>query len=1178
MKTIRSTALATIFLVMSSLAPSHATILYVESTNGDNNNLGINWQTAKKTITAAISIANTGDEIWVGSGTYEECIDLKDGVGLYGGFAGTETQRDQRNTTSNLTLIDAKGSGSAVTIKNCSSASTVIDGFTIQRGYAYYGAGIYCEGASPIISNNTITDCVAEGYTEWVLDWFDPNGMPYFIGTGYGGNGGAIYCRDASPAITGNNFVGNSALGWNTGYSIPWGGMGQPAWGEGYGGAICCTGASSASIEHNSLSDNTSCYAGGAIYCENPASATIAWNTFTGNVTSAGESNGYGGSGGAVYCWTDSKALIANNRIERNVASEDGGGLLCSGALVIVCNNVIRGNSAGFYGGGISCSRGSVVNNTIVGNATYHCYGGGISCVSYKSTLIANNIVAFNSSGIWGFHGGGQTDGLVTLRNNCVYNPDGINFDGVADVTSKDGNISVDPKLIAPRYGRVAITPDSPCIDAGEDTLVKPDWTDVTGCPRIQFNHVDIGAYESDMISVSYAPPVFRVSTVGDDAQDGSTWQTAKRTIQAAIDAADAVGGDVWVAEGTYNTSLALKMDAHLFGGFTGHETSIMERNTVAHLSIISGTASGSVVDATNTGFRLATIDGFTIQNGLEGVTCNYSAPTISNNIITNNGNTSYGTVGGVLCNWASPLIIGNSISGNKGGIYCTFSHAVVTGNTISGNSGTGIRCEKLAVLTITKNKILSNRGSSCGGISCGYWSDAIIRQNTISGNSASWGGGGLYCASCIPSIECNIIQDNVAGDTYYKSDGGGIYISGGGRVMGNLISGNRASRNGGGIYYSAQSSVTTANNTFVGNTAWENGGALFVNCPQAGLVSPSIFNNIIALNTNGIFVLGSGSPKLRSNCFYNPSGSNYGGNAVRGDKDIVTDPVFFDADHYDYHLKSKSPCIDAAIDDLWLINSDLDGHLRPIDGNDDGVDATDMGCYEAYKQCASLAEVKTLPDGSTLRFAGGIVTASQPDRFYIETSDRIVGIGVSGSASVLGRNVSIEGTVVTANQERMINATWVGDGGSAAAPLPWFMTEKSLGGGGLGLQSGVSDWHFVGKTDETGRHYSERTLAASGGANNIGLLVKMVGQVSQSGAGYFYLDGGTGFDDGDPNVKGVRVDWPYPLLAPPIGSFVSVTGISSCRVVSHIDNAEVVVRFLRPVTADSVVVVRPAQ
>ena len=52
-------------------------------------------------------------------------------------------------------------------------------------------------------------------------------------------------------------------------------------------------------------------------------------------------------------------------------------------------------------------------------------------------------------------------------------------------------------------------------------------------------------------ISLSARDIVYKVSTYGDDANDGLTWATAKRTLGAAQAVAE-YGDDIWVAAGTY--------------------------------------------------------------------------------------------------------------------------------------------------------------------------------------------------------------------------------------------------------------------------------------------------------------------------------------------------------------------------------------------------------------------------------------------------------------------------------------------------------------------------------------------------------------------------------------------------------------------------------------------------
>ena len=59
------------------------------------------------------------------------------------------------------------------------------------------------------------------------------------------------------------------------------------------------------------------------------------------------------------------------------------------------------------------------------------------------------------------------------------------------------------------------------------------------------------------------------VSRVGNDANDGFSWATAKLTVQAGLNAA--VSGDqLWVAAGIYVERITLKAGVALYGGFAG--------------------------------------------------------------------------------------------------------------------------------------------------------------------------------------------------------------------------------------------------------------------------------------------------------------------------------------------------------------------------------------------------------------------------------------------------------------------------------------------------------------------------------------------------------------------------------------------------------------------------------
>ncbi len=147
-----------------------------------------------------------------------------------------------------------------------------------------------------------------------------------------------------------------------------------------------------------------------------------------------------------------------------------------------------------------------------------------------------------------------------------------------------------------------------------------------------------------------------------------------------------------------------------------------------------------------------------------------------------------------------------------------------------------------------------------------------------------------------------------------------------------------------------------------------------------------------------------------------------------------------------------------------------------------------------------------------------GIVSAVFADCFYIESSDRTFGIRVNkaGSGLVAGSVVNVTGTPSTLDsQERCIVAGTVEQTATTTAVAPLAMSNKALGGGPFGLQSGVD---------------------GGVGLNNIGLLVRTSGRVTDKGTGWFKLDDGSGVS--------VKIYGSIPSGNP----YVSVTGASFCE------------------------------
>jgi hypothetical protein len=136
-------------LGLAAHAPTMATRYHVNNT-ATGNGTGLSWTNAFTDLQEALSIVIPGDEIWVAAGQYRPtsgtnrstAFVLRNGVDLYGGFAGTETALDQRDILNNPTTLNgdigelglaSDNSHSVVTANNITT-SIVLDGFRIMNG------------------------------------------------------------------------------------------------------------------------------------------------------------------------------------------------------------------------------------------------------------------------------------------------------------------------------------------------------------------------------------------------------------------------------------------------------------------------------------------------------------------------------------------------------------------------------------------------------------------------------------------------------------------------------------------------------------------------------------------------------------------------------------------------------------------------------------------------------------------------------------------------------------------------------------------------------------------------------------------------------------------------------------------------------------------------------------
>lgn len=270
---------------------------------------------------------------------------------------------------------------------------------------------------------------------------------------------------------------------------------------------------------------------------------------------------------------------------------------------------------------------------------------------------------------------------------------------------------------------------------------------------------------------VSFAGNRAYVDSNATGANTGESWANAFKSLQDGIRSALTCGvKEIWVAKGTYypdhengiasnnrEATFGLRKDLAIYGGFSGNETLLSQRNLLLNKTILSGeigntgvfgdnsynVVQGSNVDAS------AVLDGFTITAG---------------NADANTGINPASRGGGLyIADYGSPTIRNCLFMKNYaiygGAVFAKdYSHAVISNCAFTGNSSAG-----------DGSCIYNRPGSSTSFINCSFSGNLMPAIGNGSDNAVLvknciiWGNGGSISRNQ-PTVSNSIVEGGYAG------------------------------------------------------------------------------------------------------------------------------------------------------------------------------------------------------------------------------------------------------------------------------------------------------------------------------------------------------------------------------------------------------------------------------
>ncbi|HAU67482.1 MAG TPA: hypothetical protein DCW52_03705 [Gammaproteobacteria bacterium] len=285
--------------------------------------------------------------------------------------------------------------------------------------------------------------------------------------------------------------------------------------------------------------------------------------------------------------------------------------------------------------------------------------------------------------------------------------------------------------------------------------------------------------------------------------------------------------------------------------------------------------------------------------------------------------------------------------------------------------------------------------------------SSVNLSNSKVSGNSATYHGGGIY------AVSSSVTLSNIGVSGNSSSKGGGIFAASSSVNLSNsTVSANSASSRGGG-FYAYESSVTLSNSTVSGNSSGSYGGGISAKESSITLSNSTVSGNSADSRGGGIFARYASSVNLSNSIVAGNNGSS--ADEIRNDASTFTtsnnllgDSSHNDAQAFDNFTPSStditatggsahsntqatallsilaplannggetkthaliigSPAVDTGDNDVCaaapINNLDQRGEVRP-----DGA-ACDIGAFEGSVEAEPSFFIVPLPSGKVITF-----------------------------------------------------------------------------------------------------------------------------------------------------------------------------------------------------------------